>query len=187
MKSKATESAVTGIDLLIEIMRSARDPDNGCPWDIAQTFASIAPYTIEEAYEVVDAIEREDMVWSREELGDLLLQVVFHARMAELAGDFGFNEIAAGISEKMIRRHPHVFGGAKIRSADAQTEAWETQKLQNGPQKEPLVVSARWMEWLRGSLPCSVPTNCSKGPPELVSTGRILLVPSINLEKNSVN
>ena len=128
MKSKATESAVTGIDLLIEIMARLRDPDNGCPWDIAQTFASIAPYTIEEAYEVVDAIEREDMVGLREELGDLLLQVVFHARLAEEAGDFGFNEIAAGISEKMIRRHPHVFGGAEIRSADAQVEAWETQK-----------------------------------------------------------
>ena len=92
----------------IEIMARLRDPDNGCPWDIAQTFASIAPYTIEEAYEVVDAIEREDMVGLREELGDLLLQVVFHARMAEEAGDFGFNEITAGISEKMIRRHPHV-------------------------------------------------------------------------------
>ena len=128
MKSKATESAVTGIDLLIEIMARLRDPDNGCPWDIAQTFSSIAPYTIEEAYEVADAIEREDMVALREELGDLLLQVVFHARMAEEAGDFDFNDIAEGIAEKMIRRHPHVFGGAKIGSADAQAEAWETQK-----------------------------------------------------------
>ena len=116
------------MDRLLEVMARLRDPDDGCPWDIEQTFASIAPYTIEEAYEVADAIERGDMVDLREELGDLLLQVVYHARIAEEMGDFGFNEIVEGISEKMIRRHPHVFGDADIHSADAQSDAWETQK-----------------------------------------------------------
>ena len=125
MRSKAPKGALTAIGLLIEVMARLRDPDEGCPWDIEQTFSSIAPYTIEEAYEVADAIERGDMVDLREELGDLLLQVVFHARMAEEAGDFGFEDIAEGISEKMIRRHPHVFGEVEIQSADAQSEAWE--------------------------------------------------------------
>ena len=162
--------------------------DNGCPWDIAQTFASIAPCTIEEAYEVVDAIEREDMVGLREELGDLLLQVVFHARMAEEAGDFGFNEVAAGISEKMIRRHPHVFGGAKIRSADAQTEAWETQKAAERAAKG-ASGSIGTLDGVAKGLPALLRAYKlqQKGRQGLVSTGRILLVPSINLEKNSVN
>ncbi len=116
------------MDRLLEVMSRLRDPDGGCPWDIEQTFASIAPYTIEEAYEVADAIERGDMVDLRDELGDLLLQVVYHAQIAKEMGDFGFNDIVEGISEKMICRHPHVFGDVERQSADAQSDAWEIQK-----------------------------------------------------------
>ncbi len=116
------------IDRLLEIMARLRDPDGGCPWDVEQNFATIAPYTIEEAYEVADAIERSDMGDLKEELGDLLLQVVFHARMAEERGHFDFNDIAASISEKMVRRHPHVFGDTRIADVTAQTLAWEDQK-----------------------------------------------------------
>ncbi len=116
------------IQRLLDIMARLRDPETGCPWDRAQDFASIVPYTIEEAYEVADAIDRGDMADLREELGDLLLQVVFHARMAEEAGAFDFADVAEGITEKMWRRHPHVFGEAEIRDADAQTEAWEAHK-----------------------------------------------------------
>lgn len=100
------------IDRLIAIMARLRDPDTGCEWDLAQDFASISPYTIEEAYEVADAIARSDMTDLREELGDLLLQVVFHSRMAEEAGHFAFADVAAAISAKMEARHPHVFGDA---------------------------------------------------------------------------
>jgi MazG family protein len=113
---------------LIEIMEKLRDPETGCPWDVEQDFKSVAPYTIEEAYEVADAIEREDHVDLKDELGDLLLQVVFHARMAEEAGLFNFDDVAAAISDKMIRRHPHVFADASHRDTDAQTQAWEDQK-----------------------------------------------------------
>src|SRR4051812_2735586 len=116
------------IDRLLAIMARLRDPEHGCPWDLEQSFATIAPYTIEEAYEVADAIERDDVAALKDELGDLLLQVVFHARMAQEAGSFGFDEVAAAIAEKMERRHPHVFGEARIDSAAAQTEAWEVHK-----------------------------------------------------------
>lgn len=117
-----------GIDNLLAIMARLRDAENGCPWDVAQTFASIAPYTIEEAYEVADAIARGNMADLCDELGDLLLQVVFHARMAEEAGAFNFADVVAAICEKMTRRHPHVFGAARIEDAEAQTRAWEAQK-----------------------------------------------------------
>src|SRR5437660_12629394 len=113
------------IDRLLAIMARLRDPKRGCPWDREQNFATIAPYTIEEAYEVGDAIERGDMAALKDELGDLLLQVVFHARMAEEADLFAFDEVAAAIADKMIRRHPHVFGNAEIASVAAQNEAWE--------------------------------------------------------------
>jgi MazG family protein len=116
------------IDRLLEIMARLRDPEHGCPWDIEQDFATIAPYTIEEAYEVADAIERGDIAALKDELGDLLLQVVFHARMAEEAGHFVFDDVAAAIADKMVRRHPHVFGDAAIRSVAAQNEAWEAHK-----------------------------------------------------------
>lgn len=113
---------------LLDVMAKLRDKEHGCPWDIEQNFASIAPYTLEEAYEVVDAIEREDWSNLREELGDLLLQVVFHARMAEELGLFDFTDVADAIHEKMIRRHPHVFGDAAVESASAQKVAWENAK-----------------------------------------------------------
>ena len=110
---------------LIDIMARLRDPEGGCPWDIEQTFASIAPYTIEEAYEVADAIERGEMGELKEELGDLLLQVVYHARMAEEAGAFAFADVAGAICDKMVRRHPHVFGQDEVRDAETQTLRWE--------------------------------------------------------------
>jgi MazG family protein len=113
---------------LLAIMARLRDPQDGCPWDREQSFATIAPYTIEEAYEVADAIARGDMSALKDELGDLLFQVVFHARMAEEAGLFGFDDVAAAIADKMERRHPHVFGDIRIDSAAAQTEAWEEHK-----------------------------------------------------------
>ena len=99
---------------LLDIMARLRDPQSGCPWDVQQNFSTIAPYTIEEAYEVADAIESGDMAALREELGDLLLQVVFHARMAEEAGEFDFDSVAHAIADKMVRRHPHVFGDARF-------------------------------------------------------------------------
>jgi len=105
-----------------------RDRQYGCPWDIDQTFRTIAPYTIEEAYEVADAIERDDLPALKEELGDLLLQVVYHAQIAHEAKAFGFDDVAAAIAEKMIDRHPHVFGDLKIADADAQTVSWEARK-----------------------------------------------------------
>ena len=116
------------IRTLLTIMARLRDPDGGCPWDVQQTFATIAPYTIEEAYEVADAIDRNDLHALKDELGDLLLQVAFHARMAEEQGSFAFGDVVAAISDKMIRRHPHVFAGESVEDAEAQTVAWEEQK-----------------------------------------------------------
>lgn len=125
----------TGIDGLLAIMAKLRDPQDGCPWDVQQTFASIAPYTVEEAYEVADAIDRNDMPALKDELGDLLLQVVFHARMAQEQGAFGFDDVITAISDKMVRRHPHVFGPSAgsgqadtVADAAAQTLAWEQHK-----------------------------------------------------------
>lgn len=113
---------------LLEVMARLRDPDTGCPWDQEQTFATIAPYTIEEAYEVADAIDRADLSDLKAELGDLLFQVVFHARLAQEQGAFDFADVAAALVEKMERRHPHVFGEADIATAAAQTLNWENQK-----------------------------------------------------------
>lgn len=118
------------IEKLLEVMRKLRDPEKGCPWDVEQSFATIAPYTIEEAYEVADAIARENMDDLRDELGDLLLQVVFHAQMADEAGYFSFHDVAAGIAEKMIRRHPHVFGSAEERATGKVDGSWEEIKEQ---------------------------------------------------------
>ncbi len=117
------------IDTLIKIMAQLRDPEDGCPWDVAQSFETIAPYTIEEAYEVADAIDRGDLEAFRDELGDLLFQVVFHARMAEEAGYFAFDDVAMAINGKMLRRHPHVFG-------DAEKPDWETLKAAERAGKE---------------------------------------------------
>ncbi len=120
-----------GMPRLLEIMARLRDPDTGCPWDIEQTFATIAPYTIEEAYEVADAIEREAWDELKGELGDLLFQSVFHARMAEEAGLFTFSDVADQMSDKMVARHPHVFAGeSRDKSADQQTADWEAIKAQ---------------------------------------------------------
>ena len=116
------------IDRLLEIMTALRDRERGCPWDREQDFASIAPYTIEEAYEVAEAVRESDMPALKDELGDLLFQVVFHAEMAREAGHFSFQDVATAIADKMERRHPHVFGDAHVADADAQTHAWEAHK-----------------------------------------------------------
>jgi MazG family protein len=116
------------IENLLEIMATLRDPDRGCPWDLEQTFATIAPHTIEEAYEVADAIDRGALHDLRDELGDLLLQVVFHAQIAAEHGAFDFGDVVAAISDKMRRRHPHVFADEEIADAAAQTRAWEEHK-----------------------------------------------------------
>ena len=118
---------------LLRIMAALRDPQTGCPWDVQQNFDSIAPYTIEEAYEVADAIDRRNLADLRDELGDLLLQVVFHAQMAAEAGQFAFGDVVAAICDKLVRRHPHVFPDAEgklldVADSDAQTIAWEDQK-----------------------------------------------------------
>jgi ATP diphosphatase len=123
--------AATGrIEDLIDVMAALRTPVTGCPWDLEQTFATIAPYTIEEAYEVADAIERGDHADLKEELGDLLLQVVYHARIAEEGGRFAFADVVRGITAKMVRRHPHVFGDAAARSAGAAKGFWEAIKAE---------------------------------------------------------
>src|SRR5690242_6345564 len=116
------------IDRLLAIMARLRDLECGCPWDLEQDFATIAPYTIEEAYEVADAIARGDMAALKDELGDLLFQVVFHARMAEERSLFAFEDVAAAVADKMERRHPHVFGSVQTDSIAAQDEAWEEHK-----------------------------------------------------------
>lgn len=118
----------TRIQRLLAIMARLRDPQSGCPWDLKQTFATIAPYTIEEAYEVADAIDRGDLDDLKDELGDLLLQVVFHARMAEEQGVFAFPDVVEAISDKMERRHPHVFAGMSIADSDALNAMWDAEK-----------------------------------------------------------
>ena len=128
----------TDIAALLDIMRRLRDPDGGCPWDLEQDFASIAPYTIEEAYEVAGAIEDQNWPELKDELGDLLLQVVFHARMAEEKKLFDFGDVVAAINDKMIRRHPHVFAsGAAVEDSEAQTVAWEEHKKKERAAKAP--------------------------------------------------
>ena len=121
-------SKPASIDRLLAIMARLRDPERGCPWDVAQTFATVAPYTLEEAYEVADAIERNDLADLKDELGDLLLQVVFHARMAEEEGAFAFEDVAGAICDKMVRRHPHIFGDAAFETLAEQGAAWEAIK-----------------------------------------------------------
>jgi nucleoside triphosphate diphosphatase len=118
------------INALLAVMAQLRNPQGGCPWDLEQNFKTIAPYTIEEAYEVADAIGRGDMASLKEELGDLLFQAVFHAQMAQERGLFNFGDVVAAITDKMVRRHPHIFADADLRSADEQTDAWERQKAE---------------------------------------------------------
>src|SRR5919201_545855 len=120
----------SSIPRLLEIMAALRTPGSGCPWDLEQNFATIAPYTLEEAYEVADAIARADLADLRDELGDLLLQVVFHARMAQEQGAFDFGDVVEAITEKLIRRHPHVFGDAHGLSPEGVEELWEQIKAE---------------------------------------------------------
>lgn len=141
------------IQRLIEIMASLRDPEGGCPWDIEQDFRSIAPYTIEEAHEVADAIERGDLDDLKDELGDLLFQVVFHSRMAEEEKAFAFGDVVAAISDKLERRHPHVFGDADIADAQTQTVNWENIKAAERAE--------------RGESDASVLAGISRGLPAL--------------------
>ncbi len=122
------QSAAAQLGRLLDIMAALRTPGTGCPWDLEQTFATIAPYTIEEAYEVADAIDRGQMSDLKEELGDLLLQVVYHARMAEEQNAFAFADVAAAVADKMVRRHPHVFGTAEQRAAGAPKGFWDKAK-----------------------------------------------------------
>src|SRR5215468_10371265 len=124
------------ISRLIEIMAALRTPGTGCPWDLEQGFATIAPYTLEEAYEVADAIARGDMADLREELGDLLLQVVFHARMAQEQGAFDFGDVVQAITEKLLRRHPHVFGEARGLSPDEVKLLWDHIKSEEKADKQ---------------------------------------------------
>jgi ATP diphosphatase len=133
------------ISRLIEIMAALRTPLTGCPWDLEQDFASIAPYTLEEAYEVADAIERKDMDDLRDELGDLLLQVVFHSRMAEELGEFAFGDVVEAITKKMIRRHPHVFGPEGVRGAKLAKGMWDRIKAEEKAERRALRI-ARGLE-----------------------------------------
>jgi nucleoside triphosphate diphosphatase len=130
------------VDKLREVMRALRDPRSGCPWDLRQTFESVAPYTVEEAYEVADAIARKDLDGLRDELGDLLFQVVFHAQMASEQGAFDLEAVAAGITKKMRRRHPHVFGSAEERRAGPESGSWETIKAAERDERAGQAVSA---------------------------------------------
>jgi nucleoside triphosphate diphosphatase len=137
-------SEAASISRLLGVMAALRNPKGGCPWDIEQNFATIAPYTIEEAYEVSDAIARDDMVSLKEELGDLLFQVVFHAQIADEIGAFNFVDVTQALSDKMIARHPHVFGDGVVETADQQTLNWEQMKQVERAQKikdDPSVLS----------------------------------------------
>lgn len=128
MKDVSQDLTAPAMERLLHVMARLRDPNGGCPWDLERTYETIAPYTIEEAYEVADAIARGDMDDLKEELGDLLFQVVFHSQMAAEDGAFAFDDVALVMVDKMIRRHPHVFGDASERDAQSQTVAWEAQK-----------------------------------------------------------
>lgn len=127
---------MNSIEKLLEIMAELRNPETGCPWDRQQDFSTIAPYTVEEAYEVADAIARDDLDGLRDELGDLLFQVAFYARMAEEQGAFDFEDVARGICEKMVRRHPHVFGTAEERAKGPAKDAWHTIKAAERADKD---------------------------------------------------
>lgn len=150
-------SELTDIQTLLQIMARLRDPQGGCPWDLEQDFASIAPYTVEEAYEVADAIDRNDLPDLKDELGDLLLQVVFHAQMASEQGAFNFGDVVASISNKMIRRHPHIFGDTEVSDADEVLANWDeikrSERAAKGEQDGSALagISRGLPEWLRAT------------------------------------
>lgn len=145
--------AARPIDRLLAVMARLRDSEVGCPWDLAQNFESVAPYTIEEAYEVADAIERRDMQGLEDELGDLLLQVVFHARMAEEIGAFDFDSVAEAIVAKMLRRHPHVFGSVNATTQAAVNDNWEQIKAAERAAKTPDNGPASVLDGVARALP----------------------------------
>jgi nucleoside triphosphate diphosphatase len=145
------------IQRLIEIMAALRTPGSGCPWDLEQTFRTIVPYTIEEAYEVADAVERDDLQDLKEELGDLLLQVVFHARMAEEAGAFAFGDVVQAITAKLIRRHPHVFGDARDLSPEEVKALWDTIKAKEKADRARTRGDAVTVAGLLDGVPRSLP------------------------------
>jgi nucleoside triphosphate diphosphatase len=138
---------------LLAVMAWLRDRQHGCPWDVDQTFRTIAPYTIEEAYEVADAIDREDLGALKEELGDLLLQVVYHAQMAHETGAFGFADVATAIADKMVDRHPHVFGDAQVTTPEAQTVSWEARKAAERAAKPAAAGPAGALDGVARALP----------------------------------
>ena len=142
MKRKHTEYDTGAVAELLEIMARLRDPDRGCPWDLEQNFTTVAPHTLEEAYEVAEAIQRNDAVDLCDELGDLLFQVVFHAQMARELGWFEFADVVTAINRKLIRRHPHVFADEKVADARAQSEAWEQHKARERADRGPETASA---------------------------------------------
>ena len=150
-------SELTDIQTLLQIMARLRDPNGGCPWDLEQDFASIAPYTVEEAYEVADAIDRNDLPDLKDELGDLLLQVVFHAQMASEQGAFDFGDVVASISNKMIRRHPHIFADAEVSDSDEVLANWDeikrSERAAKGEQDGSALagISRGLPEWLRAT------------------------------------
>jgi ATP diphosphatase len=146
-------TAPTDIHRLLAIMARLRDPQGGCPWDVKQTFATIAPYTVEEAYEVADAIDRNDLDDLKDELGDLLFQVVFHARMAEEQGAFAFGDVVAAISDKMERRHPHVFAGMSIADSDALNAMWDAEKKKERLAKHGAAADASALAGIARGLP----------------------------------
>lgn len=155
---------MSDISRLLNIMATLRHPEKGCPWDREQNFASVAPFTIEEAYEVADAIERNDLEALREELGDLLFQVVFHARMAEEQQRFAFADVVRGICDKMESRHPHVFGDEHIATADQQTMAWEEHKRRERAAKE---------SGAKNAAPASVLENVPLALPALTRAAKL--------------
>ncbi|MCG8036763.1 MAG: nucleoside triphosphate pyrophosphohydrolase [Candidatus Thiodiazotropha taylori] len=140
---------------LLEIMGKLRDPDRGCPWDLRQTYATIVPYTLEEAYEVADTIQRGEMDELRDELGDLLFQIVFYSQIAREEGHFDFNDVASGICEKMIRRHPHVFAGAEYQSDEQLRQAWEQQKADERAEQKQSSTSSH-MDGVAHALPALI-------------------------------
>ena len=145
------------IDRLLAIMAALRTPKSGCPWDLEQDFTSIAPYTLEEAYEVADAIARGDLADLRDELGDLLLQVVFHARMAEEQGAFDFGDVVEAIAQKLIRRHPHVFGDARDLTPDAVNAQWETIKAEEKAERRARHHGTEQPEGALAGIPVGLP------------------------------